>query len=219
LKDCLEDLFSGRRELRLGDDFVYEPDFPCARRGENFPALEVAPRPARADGVDHVRADRRWRQAERHFAQGEARAFRGDDDVRPLALDLGIDEIADVGCREIVLSDADFADWPLSDRVVLECLTRWAQKQRKLTLLAQSFDELARRHGRWVEWRRQWSHVVECRANTELEAAQVPSVLLAPGLLVVRRIDVVRYRGSVSPSGMRNASAPAPQLLQNFTSV
>ena len=114
------------------------------------------------------------------------------------ALRNSLGEIAATGCREIIMSDADFADWPLSEPAVIESLTRWAQKHRKLTLLAQTFDEIARRHGRWVEWRRQWSHVVECRANIELEAAQVPTVLLAQSLLVLRLVDPIRYRGSVS---------------------
>ena len=107
-------------------------------------------------------------------------------------------EIAATGCREVLLSDADFSDWPLSEAAVLERLTEWVAGHRKLTLLAAQFDDLARRHGRWVEWRRRWSHVVECRVNTELEAALVPTMLLAPGLVIVRLVDRVRYRGSSS---------------------
>ena len=114
------------------------------------------------------------------------------------ALRNSLGEIAATGCREIIMSDADFADWPLSEPAVIESLTRWAQKHRKLTLLAQTFDEIARRHGRWVEWRRQWSHLVECRTNTELEAAKLPILLLAPGVLVLRLVDPIRYRGSLS---------------------
>lgn len=114
------------------------------------------------------------------------------------ALRGALDEIATKDCREVWLSDSDFADWPLGDPQVLESLTRWAQSHRRLTVLAQRFDEVVRRHPRWVEWRRQWSHIVECRANTELEAAQVPTLLLAPGLLVLRLVDTVHYRGSVS---------------------
>ena len=125
-------------------------------------------------------------------------------------------EIAAAGCREICISDSDFADWPLSDPAILASLTHWAQKHRKLTLLAQHFDEVARRHGRWVEWRRQWSHVVECRANTELEAAQVPTLLLAPGMVVVRLVDPIRYRGSVSheASDMLQARELVDAVLQ-----
>jgi hypothetical protein len=114
------------------------------------------------------------------------------------ALRNAFDEIATKGCREVWISDADFADWPLGDAQVIESLTRWAQNHRRLTVLAQHFDEVVRRHARWIEWRRQWSHIVECRANTELEAAQVPTMLLAPGVLVLRLVDNVHHRGSLS---------------------
>jgi hypothetical protein len=114
------------------------------------------------------------------------------------ALRAALKEVAEQGCREVWISDLDFADWPLSDADVLDSLTQWAQGHRHLTVLAQHFDDVVRRHPRWVEWRRQWSHIVECRANTELEAAQVPTMLLAPGVLALRLVDPVRYRGSVS---------------------
>ena len=54
---------------------------------------------------------------------------------------------------------------------------------------------MARRHVRWVEWRRQWSHVVQCRVNDELEAGGLPTILLAPGITSVRMYDTVHYRG------------------------
>lgn len=107
-------------------------------------------------------------------------------------------EIAAVGCRELLLSDSDFTDWPLSDAFVLDSLTQWAAAHRKLTLLAHQFDEMARRHGRWVEWRRRWSHVVECRSNAELEAEKIPTMMLAPGLLMVRLVDRTHHRGSMT---------------------
>jgi len=100
--------------------------------------------------------------------------------------------------REIWLSDQDFADWPLGERQVVEHLSRWAQSHRRLTLIAHDFDEVARRHGRWTEWRRQWAHVVECRSNQELEAGQHPTICLVADLLSVRLSDPVRYRGMVS---------------------
>ena len=104
-------------------------------------------------------------------------------------------EAAAVGCRELWLCDANFADWPLGERAVVGHLGQWAGSQRRLTLLATTFDEVGQRHPRWVEWRRQWSHVVHCRTNTDLEAAQMPSLLLAPGLMSVRLSDTVHWRG------------------------
>ncbi|MEO6660715.1 MAG: hypothetical protein ABIN44_10465 [Burkholderiaceae bacterium] len=107
-------------------------------------------------------------------------------------------EAAAVGCRELWLSDTDFADWPLGERAVVGHLAEWAQSQRRLVLLAENFDEVARRHPRWVEWRRQWSHIVQCRASTEAEPNQIPTLLLAGGVLSVHLSDRVRFRGRAS---------------------
>lgn len=104
-------------------------------------------------------------------------------------------EAARVGCRELIVIDDHFADWPLGERTVVEHLTQWASAHRRFTAIARSFDEVARRHARWVEWRRTWAHVVHCRTNNELEAGQMPCVLLAPGLMSVRLFDAVHYRG------------------------
>ncbi len=114
------------------------------------------------------------------------------------ALRQGFAEAAASGCRELWLCDNDFADWPLGEREVIAQLETWAASSRKLTVLARSFDELARRHARWVEWRRQWSHIVSCRTNNELEAGEMPIVLLASGTLSVRLSDPVHYRGRLS---------------------
>jgi hypothetical protein len=116
------------------------------------------------------------------------------------ALRAAFADAAAQGCREIWLCDIDYADWPLNEQGVIQSLTQWATGYRKLTVIAQHFDEVARRHARWVAWRRNWSHIVECRANVELEAGKMPTLLLAPGLVTVRLVDPVRYRGSLSRS-------------------
>ena len=114
------------------------------------------------------------------------------------ALRLAFAEAAAVGCRELWLCDNDFADWPLGERAVVESLSQWAGSHRRLTLIAHSFDEVARRHARWNEWRRQWSQVVYCRSNAELESGEMPSVLLASELLSLSLVDPVLYRGRFS---------------------
>jgi len=114
------------------------------------------------------------------------------------ALRSALAEAAAVGCRELWLCDADFADWPLGERQLVDSLSQWAGSHRRLTLIARSFDEVARRHARWNEWRRQWSHIVHCRRNAELESGQMPSVLLANELLSVSLVDPVHYRGRYS---------------------
>jgi hypothetical protein len=105
---------------------------------------------------------------------------------------------ADAGCREIWLCDDDYADWPLNERAVIDDLTRWAESHRCLTVIARQFDTVVRRQPRWAEWRKIWSHVVQCRSNHELEAGQMPTMLLAPGALSVRLVDAVHHRGSIS---------------------
>jgi len=106
--------------------------------------------------------------------------------------------VADQGCREIFICDASFADWPLSERAVIENLTRWAYAHRKLTVLARHFDDFPRRHARWVEWRRQWSHVVECRALAEADKTHASGLFLAPGVVTLRLLDPEHHRASVS---------------------
>lgn len=107
-------------------------------------------------------------------------------------------EMARTGCREAWLCDEDFADWPLNDREVVDQLSQWAYAHRKLTVIARHFDDVARSHPRWVAWRRQWSHVVDCVACRDEEATQLPTVLLAGGLVVVRLADPLRHRGLIS---------------------
>lgn len=105
---------------------------------------------------------------------------------------------ANDGAREIVCVDGDFADWPLNDRTVIEALSAWMDSRRSLLLFGDSFDEIARRQPRFVEWRRQWGHAVHCRSDPELEASQLPTILLAHGVTCVRLIDRVHHRGTVS---------------------
>lgn len=114
------------------------------------------------------------------------------------ALREAFSEIASAGCREMWMCDEDFADWPLGEPEIIDSLTRWAMPHRKLTLVARHYDELVRRCPRFVTWRTQYSHVIDARAQEELEAGQMPTILLAPGVVCVRLVDRVNYRGALS---------------------
>jgi len=120
------------------------------------------------------------------------------------------------GAREIVLVDPNFSDWPLNERIVIDSLSRWVDSKRRLVIFAHSFDELARRQLRFVEWRRQWAHVVQCRSDPDLEAEQVPTLLFVPGHACVRILDRVRYRGTVSnrPVDLTESQERVDALLQ-----
>ena len=51
---------------------------------------------------------------------------------------------------------------------------------------------------RWVEWRRQWAHVVECRSLAEDDAGKLTGLFLAPGLFTLRVLDMEHYRAILS---------------------
>ena len=113
------------------------------------------------------------------------------------AIVAAFERAASQGCREIFICDPDFADWPLGERAVVAALSQWAYKHRRLTVIARSFDEILRRHPRWVEWRRNWGHVVECRSVEDIEPEKLPRMWFAPGFLAVRLADPQRYRGFI----------------------
>lgn len=114
------------------------------------------------------------------------------------ALRTAFAEAAAAGSCELWLCDEDFAEWPLGERSVIGDLTRWAAAHRKLTLVARHDDEIARRHPRWIEWRRTWSHIVVCRRNAEIATGEFPAVLLAQGAVSVRLSDRVQPRGRLA---------------------
>ena len=98
------------------------------------------------------------------------------------------------GWREIIISDRSFEDWPLGERAVAQSLQDWSRAGRKLTMLAKSYTELARRHARFVTWRRSWAHLVDCRGHAALSADDFPSALWSP-VWVFQRLDLNRSIG------------------------
>ncbi len=106
--------------------------------------------------------------------------------------------IAESSAKEIWMCDADFADWPLNEPQVVEQLSRWAVSHRRCHVLALDYNLMPRRHPRWVQWRRHWSHVVSCWTPDETGNGRLPSLLYAPGVVSVRLVDRVHYRGRIS---------------------
>lgn len=98
------------------------------------------------------------------------------------------------GWREMVWSDANFEDWPLREKAVVDSLDMWAQSGRKLTMLAHSFSSIAKYQPRFVRWRGTWDHIVECRVCKHIDASEFPSALWSPQW-VMRRQDLVRSTG------------------------
>ncbi|MDR3454314.1 MAG: hypothetical protein P4L96_16215 [Rhodoferax sp.] len=98
------------------------------------------------------------------------------------------------GWREIIVSDATFEDWPLGERALAEPLQAWARAGRKFTMLAQRYDEVSRRHARFVTWRRTWAHIVECRRCVVADPLDLPSAIWSP-VWALRRLDLERSTG------------------------
>jgi len=98
------------------------------------------------------------------------------------------------GWREIILCDADFHDWPLGERAVIESLRSWSASGRRCTLLARGYDEVVRRHARFVTWRQTWSHIVDARGCASADPLELPSAIWSPGW-VMQRIDPERSNG------------------------
>jgi hypothetical protein len=95
------------------------------------------------------------------------------------------------GWNELILCDADFADWPLGERVVAEALQAWSHGGRRLVMLAMDYSGVPRQHARFVKWRQTWDHIVECRLCRGNDALAFPSVFWSPAW-VLQRIDVER---------------------------
>ena len=73
------------------------------------------------------------------------------------AIRQGLAAAAAQGWNSIVLCDADFADWPLGERAVVDALNRWARRGRTLKMLARHYDQLRLQHPRFVQWRVTWA--------------------------------------------------------------
>ena len=127
-----------------------------------------------------------------------------------------LDDCAQAGTPQLWLCDPDFAAWPLGQPAVVQALTAWVNSRRRLTLIAADYSGFAARFPRWVAWRRQWSHAVQCLAVHEDVAVKVPALLLAPGLVAVRLHDRERCRGHVyrSPTDLVRCQEPIDALSQ-----
>jgi hypothetical protein len=104
---------------------------------------------------------------------------------------LAFEVAADQGWSRVTLSDADFADWPLGERAVVDALNRWARRGRTLKLLARHYDQLRLLHPRFVQWRVTWAHLVEAHACLGAAGAELPSAIGSP-VWTLERLDPLR---------------------------
>jgi hypothetical protein len=122
-----------------------------------------------------------------------SRRFEGREDFRQLVRD-ALATAAREGWRELVLSDASFADWPLGERAVVESLQSWSKTGRQVTLLAKRYDDVVRMHPRFVQWRGKWSHIITAVACPSADLLDLPSAIMSPAWVLERR-DIERSNG------------------------
>lgn len=122
-----------------------------------------------------------------------AGAFIGRETFRQHIRD-GLAAAAHAGWPEIILGDANFDDWPLGEGGVIADLNTWAMRGQRLVMLACNYDNVARLHPRFGDWRRRWSHKIECLALETSDALELPSILWSPSW-ALRRHDRQRSSG------------------------
>lgn len=130
--------------------------------------------------------------------------FSGRDDFQQLVRD-AIFTAAREGWQEIFISDANFHDWPLGEREVVEALQAWAQGGRRFSMLAGDYADVIRRHARFVRWRGTWEHIINCRRSPAADPLDIPSALWSPHW-VMHRLDTERSVGVTGSEPDRRVS-------------
>lgn len=122
--------------------------------------------------------------------------FAGREDFRSLVRQAFVQAEAQ-GWQRLLISDASFEDWPLGERAVIESLQAWSRSGRSFVMLARSYDGVMRQHARFVTWRRQWDHIIECRSCSTADVLELPSAIVGDAW-ALRRLDPVRSAGVAS---------------------
>jgi hypothetical protein len=133
-----------------------------------------------------------------------SKRFAGRTEFQQLVRD-ALAHAAVEGWREIIISDASFDDWPLGERAVAQALQDWSGAGRKFIMLAKNYDEVTRRHARFVTWRRTWAHNIQCLRCPSADALELPSAIWSP-VWAMRRLDLERSTGVCGGEAERRVS-------------
>jgi hypothetical protein len=128
-----------------------------------------------------------------HGARLPEGRFAGREAFRQLVRD-ALACAAREGWPEIILSDANFEDWPLGERTIAQALQDWSQSGRRCILLARRYDGVVRQHARFVTWRKNWSHIIEARGCPSADELGFPSAIWSPHW-AMQRLDTDRSNG------------------------
>jgi hypothetical protein len=105
-------------------------------------------------------------------------------------------QAGECGTRRLCWCDEDFAAWPLGDARWVDNLIRWARNPgRELVMIARDWSVVERRHPRFVNWRRDWAHVVQCLVPDETRTAPLPTLWIDSDEQAIRVFDHAYWRG------------------------
>ena len=158
-------------------------------------------------------------EAPRVLGSGELIDSRADFHAAIMAT---LREAAEAEVAQIWCCDRDFALWPIGERAFVDLLAEWVGPRRQLTLIAGGFEGLALQAPRFIAWRREWAHAVECLIAHPDDAPRLPSLLMLPKRVQLRLSDAERYRGRISrdavdlSAGAELIDAVVQRVVGNF---
>ena len=128
-------------------------------------------------------------------AAAGGRAFEGAPEFARALRDAMVNA-SEHGTRRLCWCDEDFANWPLGDAEWVDMLTHWSRRPgRELVMIARDWVVVERRHPRFVTWRRDWSHVVQCLVPDEAHTAGLPTIWIDGDDQALRVFDAEHLRG------------------------
>ena len=69
---------------------------------------------------------------------------------------------------------------------MIDALGAWLRRPlRRLVLLSGGYEALERAHPRFSEWRRDWTHAIDARTPTDVDASALPTLLVDDGPVVL----------------------------------
>jgi hypothetical protein len=123
------------------------------------------------------------------------RAFEGAPEFARSLRDAMVNA-SEQGTRRVCWCDEDFASWPLGDAEWVDMLTHWVRKPgRELVMIARDWAVVERRHPRFVAWRRDWAHAVQCLVPDEAHTAALPTIWIDSDDQALRVFDAEHLRG------------------------
>jgi len=123
------------------------------------------------------------------------RAFEGAPEFAQALRD-ALANACEHGTRRLCWCDEDFASWPIGEAEWVDQLTHWAHRPgRELVVIARDWAVVERRHPRFVTWRRDWSHVIQCLVPDETRIAALPTIWIDSDEQVLRVFDAEHLRG------------------------